>query len=136
MTSNTVLTRLTLGTFAVSEVAPSTLSDAVTEVSNWLWQAVHASICVNAGTPGTDLEPSVLGNSAWVHNIQSQLKTLGFDPIREAWIARAARRGEVITARTGEQAITGIFETVDSTGALVLTTSHGRQAVAAADIFF
>ena len=56
--------------------------------------------------------------------------------IRAAWLARAARLGETITARIGSGEITGRFDTIDETGHLILTTSQGRQAIAAADVFF
>ena len=59
-----------------------------------------------------------------------------FDPIRQAWLAGAARVGETVTARTGTSATTGTFETVDPSGHLVLSTPSGRIAVAAADVFF
>ncbi len=62
--------------------------------------------------------------------------TYGFAPIRSAWLSRAARIGEVITARTGREELTGTFETVDETGNLVLKTSEARRAIAAADVFF
>ena len=62
--------------------------------------------------------------------------TYGFAPIREAWLARAARVGETITARTGTRTVTGVFETVDARGQLVLDTPQGRTAIAAADVFF
>jgi BirA family biotin operon repressor/biotin-[acetyl-CoA-carboxylase] ligase len=65
-----------------------------------------------------------------------QFGTYGFSPIREAWLARAARLGEVITARTGTSETTATFETVDATGQLVLSTPKGRQTIPAADIFF
>jgi len=68
----------------------------------------------------------------WEH----QFTTYGFAPIRVAWLARAARLGEVIIARTGTTEFTGTFETVDVTGQLVLSTSKGRQTIPAADIFF
>ncbi|PHQ96410.1 MAG: biotin--[acetyl-CoA-carboxylase] ligase [Marinosulfonomonas sp.] len=67
---------------------------------------------------------------------ESQFTTYGFAPIREAWLARAARLGEVITARTGAEEITGTFETIDQSGNLVLSTAKGRRAIPAADIFF
>ena len=60
----------------------------------------------------------------------------GFAPIRAAWLARAARIGQTVTARTGNASRTGTFETIDETGALILHTAEGRQAIAAADIFF
>lgn len=62
--------------------------------------------------------------------------TYGFAPIREAWLARAARLGEVITARTAKDTHTGTFETVDASGQLVLNTAQGRVMIAAADVFF
>ncbi|WP_136441457.1 biotin--[acetyl-CoA-carboxylase] ligase [Pacificoceanicola onchidii] len=62
--------------------------------------------------------------------------TYGFAPIREAWLARAARVGEEIIARTGSNAYRGTFETVDEQGNLVLKTSEARRAISAADVFF
>ena len=61
---------------------------------------------------------------------------LGFAPIRENWLRRAARLGEVITARTSRDEITGTFETVDEAGQLVLRTPKGQVAIPAADVFF
>ncbi len=67
---------------------------------------------------------------------EAQFVTYGFAPIREAWLARAAKLGEVITARTMNSETTGTFETVDAEGNLVLKTPKGRVAIAAADVFF
>ncbi|OSQ52058.1 biotin--acetyl-CoA-carboxylase ligase [Marivita geojedonensis] len=67
---------------------------------------------------------------------EAQFATYGFAPIREAWLTRAARLGEVVTARMGDREVTGSFETVDAEGRIVLNTASGRQAIAAADIFF
>ncbi len=67
---------------------------------------------------------------------EMQFTTYGFGPIREAWLARAAKLGEVITARAGKDETTGTFETIDETGNLVLMTPKGRKAIAAADVFF
>ncbi len=60
----------------------------------------------------------------------------GFAPIRAAWLARAARLGQPVTARTGNAVLQGTFETIDDTGALVLATADGRRAVPAAEVFF
>jgi BirA family transcriptional regulator, biotin operon repressor / biotin---[acetyl-CoA-carboxylase] ligase len=60
----------------------------------------------------------------------------GFAPLRSEWLAHAARLGEVITARTGSQTESGIFETIDESGALILKTAQGRRAIPAAEIFF
>ncbi|GHF47272.1 biotin--[acetyl-CoA-carboxylase] ligase [Seohaeicola zhoushanensis] len=65
-----------------------------------------------------------------------QFTTYGFAPIRAAWLDRAARLGETITAKTGAQITTGRFETVDTQGNLVLVTPEGRKAIAAAEVYF
>ncbi|WP_370286354.1 biotin--[acetyl-CoA-carboxylase] ligase [Pseudooceanicola nanhaiensis] len=64
------------------------------------------------------------------------LRDYGFAPIREAWLARAARLGEEIVARTGKAETRGIFDTLDEQGRLILQTPIGRQAIAAADVYF
>lgn len=66
----------------------------------------------------------------------AQLVAFGFGPIRNAWLDRAAKLGQPITARTQTEEVTGTFETVDETGALVLTVPSGRRAIPAADVFF
>lgn len=67
---------------------------------------------------------------------EDQFTTYGFDPIRTAWLDRAARLGEVVTARTSRDEVTGTFETVDAAGNLVLSTAKSRVAIPAADVFF
>lgn len=68
--------------------------------------------------------------------LEQQFTDFGFDPIRRGWLARAARLGEVITARTGTSETSGTFETVDAAGNLVLNTAKGRVAIPAADVYF
>ncbi|WP_297774727.1 biotin--[acetyl-CoA-carboxylase] ligase [uncultured Roseovarius sp.] len=68
--------------------------------------------------------------------LEAQFVAYGFTPIRNAWLARAARLGEVITARTSRDSHEGTFETVDEAGNLVLMTARGRQAIPAAEVFF
>jgi BirA family biotin operon repressor/biotin-[acetyl-CoA-carboxylase] ligase len=65
-----------------------------------------------------------------------QLRAYGFGPIRNAWLARAAKLGETITARTGTSETTGRFDGIDETGALILTGPRGRHVIPAADIYF
>lgn len=67
---------------------------------------------------------------------QARLETEGFAPLRAAWLARAARLGQVITARTPRLTIEGRFDGIDDGGALILTTARGRELIAAADIHF
>lgn len=72
---------------------------------------------------------------AWARR-EHQLQTYGFAPIRAAFLDRAARLGETIIARTMSETHEGRFETIDESGALVLTTAHGPRAIPAADVFF
>jgi BirA family transcriptional regulator, biotin operon repressor / biotin---[acetyl-CoA-carboxylase] ligase len=87
---------------------------------------------------GAQVDPEVflhhLARSYAEH--ETQFTTYGFEPIRTAWLARAARLGQVITARTGTSETTGSFETVDAAGNLVLNTAKGRVRVSAAEVFF
>lgn len=67
---------------------------------------------------------------------QARLAAEGFAPVRAAWLARAARLGQVITARTPRLTLSGRFEGIDADGALILLTEAGRAAIPAADIHF
>ncbi|OBY27515.1 biotin--[acetyl-CoA-carboxylase] ligase [Leisingera sp. JC1] len=67
---------------------------------------------------------------------EQQFTTYGFEPIRTEWLARAAKLGEVITAKTASSETEGTFETVDASGNLVLNTAKGRVSIPAADIYF
>lgn len=83
-------------------------------------------------TPDAFLVPLARAFAHWDHT----LTTHGFEPIRRAWLARAARLGETITARLPTETITGRFDTVDENGYLTLTTANGPRHIAAADVFF
>lgn len=83
-------------------------------------------------TPEEFLDALAVAFDQW----QRQLQTYGFAPIRQAWLARAARLGETLTARTGKVEVTGVFEGIDESGALILATPRGKQAIPAADIYF
>lgn len=67
---------------------------------------------------------------------QARLATDGFAPLRAAWLARAARLGQVITARTPRLTLSGRFDGIDADGALILTTATGHTVIPAADIHF
>lgn len=83
-------------------------------------------------TPEVFLDQLALAYARYEH----QFSTFGFASIRTAWLDRAARLGEVITARTATTDTTGTFETVDDSGNLVLKTPKGRVAIPAADVYF
>ncbi|WP_040671509.1 biotin--[acetyl-CoA-carboxylase] ligase [Rhodobacter ferrooxidans] len=83
-------------------------------------------------TPEAFLDALAPAYARW----EAVFTTYGFAPLRDEWLRHAARLGQTIRARTGTQTRTGIFETVDATGALVLTTPEGRVAIPAAEVFF
>lgn len=67
---------------------------------------------------------------------EQSYRKFGFAPIRQLWLNHAARIGEVIRVRTGNDDIEGTFETIDPAGNLVLLTAKGRQAIPAGDVYF
>ena len=90
------------------------------------------------GEVGAQVAPETLFDhlaSAYARR-EAEFTARGFAPIREAWLARAAKLGQTITARTAARETSGTFETVDASGALVLHTSEGRVAIPAADVYF
>lgn len=67
---------------------------------------------------------------------EERFRTYGFGVVREAWLAKAAKLGDQIRARTMREEMHGTFETVDEQGHLVLTSAKGRMSIPAADVFF
>lgn len=68
--------------------------------------------------------------------LEARFTTEGFAPIRAEWLAHAARLGEPIRARTGDQTRHGIFESIDAHGNLMLRMAAGLVAIPAAEVFF
>ena len=61
----------------------------------------------------------------------------GFAPIRKAWIENAWKIGETIEVRLPDQTISGIFESIDTSGRLVVVDKKGKKhAITAGDVFF
>ncbi len=97
----------------------------------------HPPTSLQAATGAIVTPPELLAQLAPAYaRYEAQFATYGFAPIRTAWLARAARLGQTITARIGLRETSGTFETVDATGNLVLSTPQGRQAIPAAEVFF
>jgi BirA family biotin operon repressor/biotin-[acetyl-CoA-carboxylase] ligase len=63
-------------------------------------------------------------------------RTAGFSPIREAWLARASGLGSRIRARLAREEITGVFQGIDDSGALLLGVNGGTRAIAAGEVFY
>ncbi len=64
------------------------------------------------------------------------LGTQGFAPLRAAWLARAARLGQKVTARLPDATVEGVFTDLDADGALVLSQGGRLRRIAAADVYF
>ncbi|WP_322517260.1 biotin--[acetyl-CoA-carboxylase] ligase [Rhodopseudomonas palustris] len=61
----------------------------------------------------------------------------GFAKIRDLWLERAAGLGQTVSIRSGSSVVTGIFDTIDETGCMVLITSDRRRIpIAAGDVYF
>ena len=61
----------------------------------------------------------------------------GFAAIRDAWLARAAGLGTRIRARLATEEMSGVFEGIDGTGALILRETAGTiRHIAAGEVFF
>lgn len=99
--------------------------------------AAHPPTSLLAET-GVALEPeaALSAIAARLAHWSATLSARGFAPLREAWLARAAKLGERIEARTGRETLAGVFEDVDAEGALVLRTPQALRRIHAADIYF
>lgn len=104
-----------------SQVEPG----AVPPVS--LWQETGLRLA-----PGQVLDALAPAYDGWETTFRAQ----GFAPLRTAWLARAARLGEPIRARTGLETRDGVFETIDAEGNLILRMTTGPVAIPAAEVFF
>jgi BirA family biotin operon repressor/biotin-[acetyl-CoA-carboxylase] ligase len=83
-------------------------------------------------TPAGFLDALAPAYAGWEEAFQTQ----GFAPLRQEWLAHAARLGEPIRARTGTMIRDGVFETIDASGNLILRMTSGPVAIPAAEVFF
>lgn len=78
------------------------------------------------------IEDVAAGLNRWIQVWQAR----GFAPVREAWLAKSYGLGQPISVALAETTLSGRFETLDISGALVLREADGsRQLVAAGDVF-
>ncbi|MDQ2066655.1 biotin--[acetyl-CoA-carboxylase] ligase [Xinfangfangia sp. CPCC 101601] len=83
-------------------------------------------------TPNAFLDHLAPAFAAREASFQSQ----GFGPLRQDWLAHAARLGEIIIARTGTETRQGVFESIDDEGNLILRMASTTLAIPAAEVFF
>jgi BirA family biotin operon repressor/biotin-[acetyl-CoA-carboxylase] ligase len=61
----------------------------------------------------------------------------GFGEIRRLWLERAAGLGQPVAVHTGVSTVQGKFDTIDTTGGMVVRTSDGAQvSISAGDVYF
>jgi BirA family biotin operon repressor/biotin-[acetyl-CoA-carboxylase] ligase len=61
----------------------------------------------------------------------------GFAEIRRRWLALAAGLGQPVAIHTGQATVSGIFDTIDDTGCMIVRTSSGdRTSISAGDVHF
>jgi BirA family biotin operon repressor/biotin-[acetyl-CoA-carboxylase] ligase len=60
----------------------------------------------------------------------------GFEPLRDAWLARAGGLGGPIRARLPHEERSGLFVGLDSNGALLLNEQGQIRAITAGEVFF
>jgi BirA family biotin operon repressor/biotin-[acetyl-CoA-carboxylase] ligase len=61
----------------------------------------------------------------------------GFGEIRTRWLDRAAGLGQPVAVQSAGAAISGIFDTIDDTGCLIIRTADGKHVpVSAGDVYF
>jgi len=91
-----------------------------------------------AAATGVEMAPARfldhLGPAIW--SWETLLAREGFEPVREAWLARAARLGEPVAARLPGRVINGRLVTIDAGGACVIETAAGRVSLPAAELHF
>lgn len=65
----------------------------------------------------------------------AQWEKSGFVSIRANWMKRAWKLGEQINARLPKETLTGIFDGLDDTGALLLTVNGRQQVINTGEVF-
>jgi BirA family transcriptional regulator, biotin operon repressor / biotin---[acetyl-CoA-carboxylase] ligase len=64
-------------------------------------------------------------------------KGKGFGEIRRRWLALAAGLGQPVTVHTGQAMVSGIFDTIDDTGCMIVRMSTGEKIpISAGDVHF
>ena len=81
-----------------------------------------------------DTAMSALGRT--LENTYLRWRERGFDPVRQAWLARAVGLNQQITVRLPDREIAGVFAALDQDGALLLDQADGRRLrIDAGDVF-
>lgn len=107
------------------------------------WLVVHVTLAIHpardAPDPGADIDCTTLWDEGcgglnrntllesysrhlktWIHRWETE----GARPVREAWLARAEGRGEMVTIVYNDTETTGTFLGIDEAGGLILKTGE------------
>ena len=82
-------------------------------------------------TVGVFLETYAVEILRWYQTWQQS----GFAAIRQAWLDNAWGQGGPVEVRLGSETFHGVFEDLDESGALVVSTTQGTRLVSAGDVF-
>lgn len=87
---------------------------------------------------GTQLDPEELLDqlSPALDHWDQRLRQEGFEPIKQAWLAAAARLGEEIEVFDGKRTYSGTFETIGDDGSLVVRDGLMRHRIQSGDVRF
>jgi len=64
-----------------------------------------------------------------IQTLAGQWERDGFEPVRTAWLKHAYNLGETITVRLPKETLSGTFDGLDRTGALLVTLADGSPKV-------
>jgi len=107
-------------------VAPEALDQPTSSLRNAM---AHATTVPSALDVFAVLRPRL---EAWSQRLVSE----GFEPLRQAWLARAHGIGAEAQVKLGEQTISGTIAGLSPRGELELDTPTGRRLVSAGDVYF
>jgi len=114
------------------------------------WLVVGMGLNVESFPPDTAYPATSLRTEGWDASLEAILgrycerflhwsrrwESDGFDAIRRTWLVHSIGQGEEIRVRLGDGEVTGIFEDMDETGALVINEAGTRRRITAGDVFF
>lgn len=94
--------------------------------------------CLQAiGVSATAEDLFVALSDRWQEMVGIWDRGRGFSEIRDLWLDRAAGLGETVNIRSGASIISGIFDTLDDTGCMIVVTADRRRIpIAAGDVHF
>jgi BirA family biotin operon repressor/biotin-[acetyl-CoA-carboxylase] ligase len=76
-------------------------------------------------------------SDSWTSVVRVWNEGRGFESVRRLWLERAAGLGETVSVRIGEAVHSGVFETIDGDGRLVLRSPQGLvRTIAAGEVHF